>query len=198
MVELRRMVGCWIDECHKRSIVAVKAALNCLAHAIIIDIVRVICDPTHHIGMGIVLKNLFKISWSLPGLIWPMAEALKNFGSFRSTFRTKKLLCLRVWTPIGSCFVEINFRLRNYINYMIGTIGTIMWLPNLTVLRRNSTYVTDFTLYMTTLTNMIKLIPCILLYHHEFKGECKYCGTCNIRFLSEKFFKNHLTLKVKV
>jgi len=29
------------------------------------------------------------------------------------------------------------------------------------------------------------------------KDQAKYCGICNRRFLSEKCFKNHLTLKVK-
>ena len=29
------------------------------------------------------------------------------------------------------------------------------------------------------------------------KDLAKYCGTCNWRFLSEKCFQNHLTLKVK-
>ena len=29
------------------------------------------------------------------------------------------------------------------------------------------------------------------------KDQTKYCGTCNRRFLSEKCFQNHLTLKVK-
>ena len=29
------------------------------------------------------------------------------------------------------------------------------------------------------------------------KYQAKYCRTCNRRFLSEKYFQNHLTLKVK-
>ena len=33
--------------------------------------------------------------------------------------------------------------------------------------------------------------------HPCFKDQSKYCGTCNVWFLSEERFQNHLTLKLK-
>ena len=78
----------------------------------------------------------------LPVFIEQMAGALKIFGSFSTTCRSTKLLCFVVYSTLGSCLVEIPFRSRNYIYYIIGRIGNIKSLLTLRVQWQNSTYVT--------------------------------------------------------
>ena len=100
-----------------------KAASLCLAHVLIIAMARVNGDPTyvtyrHGKGLKKRVEELLKASY-------PMAGFLKNFVSFKSTFRIRKLLCL-VCTLIGSCLVEIPFRARNCASYVIGNLRTIM------------------------------------------------------------------------
>ena len=46
-------------------------------------------------------------------------------------------------------------------------------------------------------TSVTKLSPCALVHHPLREIRKKYCGTCNRWFLSEKYFQNHMTLKVK-
>ena len=85
--------------------------------------------PLYRDGKGLKksVENLLKD----PVLICPMAEALTNFDSFRSTFRITKLFCFMASTPIGLCLVEIPFRLRNFIYYMIGTFGHYTVIANI-------------------------------------------------------------------
>jgi hypothetical protein len=40
-----------------------------------------------------------------------------GFNSFNSTFRTKSLLCLMVYTLVGLCLVEIFFQKKLYLLY---------------------------------------------------------------------------------
>jgi len=77
----------------KKSIVTVKAALNCFAYALIIAMARVNGDPmyqSYRDGEG--LKK------SVEDHLKPSGVDLSNgrFGSFKTTFRTTKLLCLMV------------------------------------------------------------------------------------------------------
>ena len=63
-----------------------------------------------------------------------MAQALKKFDSFKSTFPTKKYSVKSVCIPIGSCLVEIPFLTRNYTYYKVGTMGTEISLGSSCVL----------------------------------------------------------------
>ena len=76
-----------------KSIVAVKVAFLCLAHALIIAIAQVNDNPKY----ALYRQGKYIKTWrrsTLQVWIYLMAKALKNFNSFRSTFRTIKLLCL--------------------------------------------------------------------------------------------------------
>jgi hypothetical protein len=85
----------------KKSIVVVKAAFLCLAHALIISMARVNGDPKYKSYRdGYAMKEPVEELLRLPVLIYPMAEVLKNLNNFRSTFRTTKLLCLTGYTQI--------------------------------------------------------------------------------------------------
>ena len=110
----------------KKSIVVVKAAFLCMAHALVIAMARVNSDPKyesyrHGRCLNIPVEELLKALV----LIYPMAEALKNFSSFKTTFRIIKLLCLMDLALIGSFSVEIPIRTRNCTCFMIRTMGTI-------------------------------------------------------------------------
>jgi len=110
----------------KKSIFVVKAAFLCMAHALVIAMARVNSDPKyesyrHGRCLNIPVEELLKALV----LIYPMAEALKNFSSFKTTFRIIKLLCLMDLALIGSFSVEIPIRTRNCTCFMIRTMGTI-------------------------------------------------------------------------
>jgi len=70
----------------KKSIVTVKAALNCLAYALIISMTHINDDP---------INQSYRHGY---GFKKPVEEHLKasGFGSFKTTSRTTKLLFLMV------------------------------------------------------------------------------------------------------
>jgi hypothetical protein len=73
----------------KGSIVRMKAAIKCLAYALVIAMARVNGNrkyQLHRHGTG--LRYLLNISWRFPVLIYLKAEDFKNFDSFKSTYRT--------------------------------------------------------------------------------------------------------------
>jgi hypothetical protein len=81
----------------KKCIVVVKAAGLCLAHALIIAMPRVNRDPKYKSYSNGYLQDLpadelMKAS----GVDLSYGGSLKNFNSFRITFRTTKLLFMRV------------------------------------------------------------------------------------------------------
>jgi len=111
----------------KRSVVVVKAAFLCLAHALIIAMAKVNGDSKYEsYRQGWCLKEPVEELLNASGVYLSNGGGLKNFNSFNSTFRTTKLLCLMVCTLIGLCLVEIPFRPRNCTSYMIGTMSIIM------------------------------------------------------------------------
>ena len=76
----------------KKSIVKVKAALNCLAYALIVAMARVIGDPkyqSYRDGRGLKkpVENLLKAS----GVELCNGGGFRNFGSIKTTFRTTKI-----------------------------------------------------------------------------------------------------------
>jgi hypothetical protein len=86
----------------KKSIVVVKGAFLCLAHALIIAMARVNNDPKYALyrhGKGLMqpVEELIKAS----GVDLSNGGGLKSFNSFNSTFRITKLLCLMDCTLIG-------------------------------------------------------------------------------------------------
>ena len=151
-----------------------------------------ITQSTNNIAMVEVWKNLLKISRRLPVWIYPMAEVLKNLNSFRSTFRTTKLLF--DYTQIGKW--KFTFRKTNYICYMMWTLGAIMWFWILKPQRPIGTFVTRVTLYDNT-KKCDKACSLCTCTPSCTKDQTMYCGTCNRWFLSEKCFQNHLVLKLK-
>jgi len=103
----------------KYNIVTVKAAVNCLACALIIAMERVIGDPKYKpYGNGIGLKNCSRYLESF------QCEALRNFSSFNTTFRTNKLLYFNGLKPDRACLMEIHVRARNYIYYIFEKMST--------------------------------------------------------------------------
>lgn len=65
-----------------------------MAYELIIAIAQVNNDPKYaSYWQRRCFRNMLKISWRLPVLLYKMAKALENFDSFRSTFRITKLLC---------------------------------------------------------------------------------------------------------
>ena len=99
----------------------------CLAHALKIAMTKVNSDSkyeSYRDGKGLKkpVEELLKAS----GVDLSNGGGLKNFNSFRSTFRITKLLCLMVYSQIASSLAEIPFRPRNYIYYMIGNLGIII------------------------------------------------------------------------
>lgn len=71
----------------KRTIVVAKAAFMCLAHELIFAMAGINGDTKYvlyRVGKG--LKNPLKYSCMLSVLIYVMAKAFKNFGSYRSSF----------------------------------------------------------------------------------------------------------------
>ena len=111
----------------KKSIVVVKAAFLCFAHALIISMARVNNDQKYvSYRHGWCLKEPVEELLNASGVDLSNGGGLKNFNSFNSTFLTTKLLCLTVCTLIGLCLAEIPFRPRNCTSYIIGTLGIIM------------------------------------------------------------------------
>jgi len=86
----------------KKSIVTVKAAFLCLAHALIIAMAKVNGDSNFKLySNGRCLKERVEELLKASGVDLSNGGGLKNFNSFRSTFRITKLLCLTVCTLIG-------------------------------------------------------------------------------------------------
>jgi hypothetical protein len=110
----------------KKSLVVVKAAFLCLAHALIIAMALVNGDPkykSYREGYGLTkpVEDLLEAS----GVDLSNGGGLEELQQFQSISRTTKLLCLMVLNLIGLFLAEIPFRLRNCIYYTIQTLGTI-------------------------------------------------------------------------
>jgi hypothetical protein len=111
----------------KKSIVVVKAAFLYLAGAIIIAMARVNNDPMHKsyrdgCGLHKPVEEFFNAS----GVDLSNDVGFEELQQFQQYLMITKLLCLMDCTQIGSCLAKIPFRPRNYIYYIIGTLGTIM------------------------------------------------------------------------
>jgi hypothetical protein len=79
----------------KKSILTVKAAFLCLAHALIIAMAKVNDDSNFKLySNGRCLKEPVLELLKASGVDLSNGGGLKNFNSFRSTFRITKLLCL--------------------------------------------------------------------------------------------------------
>jgi len=98
----------------QKSIVTVKALLNCLAYALIIAMARVNSEQkyqTYRDGKGLkTVEDLLKSS----GLDLSNGGSIKIFGNFKITIRYTKLLCLKVLLPIGTCLAENHIRPSDY------------------------------------------------------------------------------------
>jgi hypothetical protein len=98
----------------KRSIVVVKAAFLCLAHALVIAIARVNSDPkyaSYRNGYG--LKNPVEELFKVSGVDLSNGGGLEELQQFKTTFQIIKLLCLMDLALILLFSVEIPFRPRN-------------------------------------------------------------------------------------
>ena len=81
----------------KKCIVAVKAAINCLAYALIIDMARLNGDPKYpSYSDGKVVKKPVEGLLKASGVDLSNGRGFHGLHSFKSTFRITKLLCLTV------------------------------------------------------------------------------------------------------
>jgi len=124
--DARRTKGRPLDVMSKitKSIVTVKALLNCMGYAVIIAMPRVNGDTkykSYSNGRG--SKNLLKISCNLPVLMYPTVEVFRKFRSLKTIFRNTKLFNLTFRTTLGFCLGVIHVRPENYIYYITGTMA---------------------------------------------------------------------------
>ena len=182
----------------KKSIVVVKTAFLCLAHALIIAMARVNGDPKYQLH-----RRGNKLDQ-------PVDELLKASGVYLST---------------GGGLEELK-QFQDYLSdYKI--IVYVELSPDRIIFTGNSVsnkkfyllYIAD-TDHYSAITNikaaMVKKYicnACDTLYDNKHKSDkscslCtatppwsknqnRCCGTCNRSLLSEKYFQNHLTLRVK-
>jgi hypothetical protein len=174
----------------KKSIVVVKAAFLCLAHALIISMARVNGDPKYKLyrngyGMKEPVEELLKSS----GL-----EELEQFQECLSDYKivvfdglhpdrimfsgnsiSDKKLYLLYDSNSGHYNVMTNIKAAMAKRYICNACDTLY----------DNAHKCDKACYLCTATP-----PCT-------KDQKKYCGPCNRWFLSEKCLENHLTLKVK-
>ena len=178
------------------SLLSRRLLIVCLMLLLLLWLGWMVTQSTHHIGTVKIWSNLLKISWRLPVLIWHMPKALKNFDSFKSTFRITKLWYLMVWTQIvmfsgNSLSAKILYLLydRNSGHYNVITKlkGAMerKYICNRCDTLYENIHKCDKVSSLCTPTPLCT------------KYQTKQCGTCNRRFLSEKCFQNHLILEVK-
>ena len=182
----------------KNSIVTVKSALNCLAYALIIAMASVNGDPkyqSYRDGKGLKkpVEDLLKAS----------GVDLSNGGGFEELRRFQDHL---------SDNQIIVFDDLNTDRFMFSGNSHSAKKLHLIYDRDNEHYNVIISLKGAMAKKYI-CSGCDTLYDnkHKFdkvcspctatppctKDQAKYCSTCNRRFLSEKCFQNHLTLKVK-
>jgi len=182
----------------KKSIVTVKAALNCLAYALIIAMARVTGDPTYQSykdgkGLKKPVEDLLKAS----------GADLSNGGGFEELRRFQDHL---------SDNQIIVFDDLNTDRFMFSGNSHSAKKLHLIYDRDNEHYNVIISLKGAMAKKYI-CSGCDTLYDNKHKcdkvcspctatppctkDQAKYCSTCNRRFLSEKCFQNHLTLKVK-
>ena len=125
-----------------------------------------------------------------------MAEVFENFNSFKNIFRITKLLFDGLNTDRGMfsgnslsakklyLLYDRDFEHYNVITNLKGAMAK-KYISNGSDTLYDKTHKCDKFCSLCTATP-----PCT-------KDETKYCVTCNRRFLCEKCFQNHLTLKVK-
>ena len=122
------------------------------------------------------------------------AEALRNFGSFKNAFRATKLSCLNPYRVMYSgnslSAKKLNLlcdRDNEHYNVITNLIGAMAMrsicngCDTLHDCRRKGDKVFSMCIATPLCT----------------KSQTKHCSICNRRFLSDKSFQNHLTLKVK-
>ena len=182
----------------KKRIVSVKAGINCLAYGLIIAIARLNGDPkyqSHRDGKCLKkpVDDLLKASvvdLSNGGGFRDLQQFLEHLSDyniivfdglnpdrimFSGNSSSAKKLCLLYDRDLEHYSVITNLKGDMAKRYVCNGFDTLY----------DKTHKCDKVSSLCTATP-----PCT-------KDEIKYCVSCNRRFLSEKCFQNHLTLKVK-
>ena len=170
----------------KKSIVSVKAAINCLAYVLIIAMARLNGDPKHQS-----YRDRYGLKKPVDDLLKASCVDLPNGEGFRERFQNHisdyKMIVFDGLNPDRVMFCGNSLSAKKLYLLYDRDLEHYSVITNLKGVWRKSTYVTDVTLSMTKRTNVIKYV---LKMRQNIV-------TCNRRFLSEKCFQNHLTLKVK-
>jgi len=182
----------------KKSIVVVKAEFLCLAHALVIAMVRVNSDPkykSYRLGrcLNKPVEDLLKAS----GVDLYNGGGLEELQQFQDYFSDYKIVVSDGLSPDRLIFSGNSLSAKKLYLLFYSDNGHYNVIPTLRQLWLRGTYVTRVTLSTTTHSNVTKPAPCVLLHDPCNKDHTKYCSTCNRYFLIEKCFQNHMTLKVK-
>ena len=182
----------------KRSIVVVKAAVNCLAYALIIAMARLNGDPKyqsyrHGCGLKKPVDDLLKAS----GVNLSNGGGFDELQQFQEYLSDYKIIVYDGLNPDRVMFsgnsvsskklyllYDSDSKHYNVITNLKGAMAK-KYICNGCDTLYDHTHKCDKVCSLCTATP-----PCT-------KDQKRYCATCNRWFLSEKCFQNHLTLKVK-
>ena len=182
----------------KRSIVVVKGAFLCLAHALIIAMARVNGDPKYAVyrhgkGLKEPVEELLKAS----GVDLTNGGGLEELQQFQDHLSDYKIVVYDGLSPDRLIFTGNSLSDKKlYLLYdaetghynVITNIKAAMakrFVCNACDALYDRTHTCDKACSLCTATP-----PCA-------KGDSRYCAACNRIFPSEKCFQNHLTLRVK-
>ena len=182
----------------KKSIIAVKAAFLCLAHALVIAMARVNSDPKYKsysngYGLNKPVEDLLKAS----GVDLFNGGGLEELQQFQDYLSDNKIVVFDGLSPDRLIFSENSLSDKKLYLLYDSDNGHYNVITNIkAVMAKRCICNACDTLYDKThkcdkvcsLCNATP--PCT-------KDQTKYCTTCNRCFLSEKCFQNHMTLKVK-
>ena len=182
----------------KKSIVVVKAAFMCLAHAFIIAIARLNGDSMcksyrNDYGFKKPVEDLFSVS----GVNLRNAGGYTALQQFQDYLSDYKIIVYDGLSPHRVMFSGNSFSNKKlYLLYYLKS--------------KHSNVISNL---KAAMTKRYICIACDTLYHFTHKCDkacslctgtppCRkdqktYCGTCNRWLLIEKYFQNHVTLKVK-
>ena len=180
----------------KRSIVVVKAAFLCMAHALVIAIANVNSDPKyasyrHGYGLNKPVEELLKAS----GVDLSNGGGLEELQQFQDYLSDYKIVVFDGLSPDRLIFSGNSHSAKKlYLLYdsdnghynVITNIKAAMakrYICNACDTLYDKTHKCDKVCSLCNATP-----PCT-------KDQTKYCSTCNRCFLSEKCFQNHMTLK---
>jgi hypothetical protein len=182
----------------KKSIVVVKAAFLCLAYAVIIDMARVNNDPKYvSYRHGRCLNEPVQDILNASGVDLSNGGGFRELEQFQQYLSNYKIFVFDGLHPDRVMFSGNSISTKKLYLLYDHDNGHYNVITNLkgAMAKKNICNACD-TLYDYT-HKCDKVCSLYTATPPCSKDESKYCATCNIWFLSEKCFQNHLILKVK-